>query len=340
MKKSLFLAFIISSVLLSCVPARKYQETLGKQKKCEEDADRLKASNREMETELTEGKALVRNVQKKITQLEADTATSGSVFRMLNNNYGKLNETYELLLQKNKELLAGSAAETTKLSGQLQLSQEELQKKEDALKIMARELELKQKNQELLQGNLEKLNVELQAREKRVNELESILKKQEDAVQELRKKVSAALLGFEGNGLTVEQKNGKVYVSLDEQLLFASGSTKVESKGVEAIKKLAFVLEQNTDINVLIEGHTDDVPMSGAGAIKDNWDLSVIRATSIVKIIAQNSKVDPKRLLAAGRGEYMPVDPAKTPEARKKNRRTEIILSPKLDELLQLLEHN
>jgi chemotaxis protein MotB len=125
---------------------------------------------------------------------------------------------------------------------------------------------------------------------------------------------------------------------MDESLLFASGSTIVEAKGVEALKKLAKVLEQNPDINVTIEGHTDDVPMVGKGEIKDNWDLSVMRATSIVKIITKNSNVDAKRLSAAGKGEFFPVNPAKTPEARKQNRRTEIILTPKLDELLKVLE--
>jgi chemotaxis protein MotB len=333
MKKLFFTACLVSVGMLSCVPGKKYQETLNKQKQCEEENDRLRGSNKDLETELTENKALIRDIQKKIAQLEGDTASRGSSLRFLTANYDKLNETYELLLQKNKELLAGSAAETSKLSNQLQTTMEQLQKKEDALKIMERELALKQ-------TNLEKLGNELQSREKRVDELESILRKKDEAVNDLKRKVSAALLGFEGNGLSVDQKNGKVYVSLEEQLLFASGSTKVEAKGVEALKNLAKVLEQNPDINVLIEGHTDDVPMSGSGAIKDNWDLSVLRATSIVKILSQNSTVSPMRLLAAGRGEFMPVDPAKTPEARRKNRRTEIILSPKLDELLQLLENN
>ncbi len=122
--------------------------------------------------------------------------------------------------------------------------------------------------------------------------------------------------------------------------MFASGSTTVEAKGIESLKKVAKVLEQSTDINILIEGHTDDVPMVGKGDIKDNWDLSVMRATSIVKIITKNSAVDPRRLTAAGRGEYFPIDPAKTVEARKKNRRTEIILTPKLDELFKVLETN
>jgi chemotaxis protein MotB len=127
---------------------------------------------------------------------------------------------------------------------------------------------------------------------------------------------------------------------MDENLLFASGSTMVEAKGVEALIKVAKVLEQNTDINILIEGHTDDVPMAGKGEIKDNWDLSVMRATSIVKIITKNSNINPRRLTAAGRGEYSPIDTDKTIEARKKNRRTEIILTPKLDELFKVLESN
>jgi chemotaxis protein MotB len=173
-----------------------------------------------------------------------------------------------------------------------------------------------------------------------VNELEDILKKKDQAAQELRKKLSDALVGFENKGLTITQKNGKVYVSMDESLLFASGKTNVQPKGVEALKNLAKVLEQNTDINVMVEGHTDDVAMNGTGEIKDNWDLSVMRATSVTKIILGAAKIDAKRISAAGRGEFFPLDPAKTAEARKKNRRTEIILTPKLDELLKVLESN
>ena len=170
--------------------------------------------------------------------------------------------------------------------------------------------------------------------------LESILKKKDQATDYLKKKLQDALMGFEGKGLTITQKNGKVYVSMDESLLFSSGKTAVEPKGIEALKNVAKVLEQNADINILVEGHTDDVPMAGKGEIKDNWDLSVIRATSVTKIILQNSKTDPTRITSAGRGEFFPLDRAKTPEARKKNRRTELILTPKLDELLKVLESN
>ena len=152
----------------------------------------------------------------------------------------------------------------------------------------------------------------------------------------LKSKVSEALSGFEGKGLTVTQKEGKVYVSLDEKLLFKSGKWDVDPKGQDALKKLAAVLENNQDVNITIEGHTDDLAYSGNGNIQDNWDLSTKRATSIVKIILSNSKIDPVRLIASGRSCYLPVDDAKTAEARAKNRRTEIILTPKLDVLYEL----
>ena len=134
-------------------------------------------------------------------------------------------------------------------------------------------------------------------------------------------------MGFKNDGLTVSLKNGKVYVSLEEKLLFGTGSTSVSPSGVNALKKLGQVLERNTDINIMIEGHTDDVPYkSDSGPIKDNWDLSVKRATAVVRILLDNSSINPKRLIASGRGKSMPVDSAKTTEARRKNRRTEIIL--------------
>jgi chemotaxis protein MotB len=166
------------------------------------------------------------------------------------------------------------------------------------------------------------------------------LNKKDSTVKELKAKVMDALTGYEGKGLTIAQKNGKIYVSLDESLLFASGSFTVDPKGVEAIKKLAKVLETNSDINVLIEGHTDNVPFTSTGALKDNWDLSAMRATAIVKIITKNSTVDPKRLTAAGKSQYDPIGSNDTKEGRATNRRTEIILTPKLDELFQIIETN
>lgn len=331
-KHNLIIFSALAICLLSCVPARQFEESKAAQKKCQEENASLKSQNLDLTTQLNELGAGNTDIRKRVKMLESDTTVLGRSLRQMTTNYDKLNDTYELLLQKNKELLSGNAAETKKLSGDLQMTQEELQKKQDALKASERDLEARKRE-------LEELNTELKKREQRVNELEEILRKKDEAVAELKKKVQAALVGFENNGLTIQQKNGKVYVSLEEKLLFASGSTVVDPKGAEALKKLAKVLEQNKDISVLIEGHTDNVPYNGAGgSIKDNWDLSVLRATSVLKTILTGAKVDPVRLTAAGRGEFLPVDPANTAEARKKNRRTDIILTPKLDELLKVLE--
>ena len=162
--------------------------------------------------------------------------------------------------------------------------------------------------------------------------------KRDRVLDDLRTKVADALMGFEGQGLTVTRKDGKVYVSLDEKLLFQSGSTVVDPNGVKALQQLAVVLGNNPDINIMIEGHTDDVPFRKGSSIKDNWDLSVLRATSIVRILMNNPKIIPTNITVAGRGEYLPVDPAGTTEARRKNRRTEIILSPDFTEIFRILE--
>jgi len=340
MNKLFNLIIVSGCILASCVPSKQYEEMKTKHKKCEEENTNLKTENQNLTTLKTEQETKIGELDRKIKSLSGDTTIMGNSIRQLTKNYDKLNETYDLLLSKNKELLAGNVEENKKLIGNLQSTQEQLQRKEDELKKLADELENRKKNLDALKVDLDFNKQELQKREARLNELENILKQKDQAVLDLKRKVQDALLGFENKGLTITQKNGKIYVSLDESLLFASGSIKVEDKGVEALKKLAKVLEQNTDINILVEGHTDDVPMNGKGEIKDNWDLSVMRATSIVKIIINNAKVDPTRLSASGRGEFFPIDPAKTSEARKKNRRTEIILTPKLDELLKVLETN
>jgi chemotaxis protein MotB len=180
---------------------------------------------------------------------------------------------------------------------------------------------------------------ELMEREKRLAELEAIIHSQDSLVNALNDVVKRALLAFKSDELTVEMKNGKVYVSLSDKLLFKSGSAAVEEKGQDALRKLAEVLNKNNDIDVLIEGHTDNVPIK-TDRYPDNWSLSTDRALSIVRLLSDNYKVNPKRLEAAGRGEYYPKATNETAEARAKNRRTEIILSPKLDELYKLIEKN
>ena len=174
-------------------------------------------------------------------------------------------------------------------------------------------------------------------RSQRVDELEGIIAAKDAKMRALKDAISAALVNFEGNGLTVEQRDGKVYVSMENKLLFDSGSWAVNSRGREAVEQLGRVLAENKEIAVLIEGHTDNVPYGGSGNIKDNWDLSTKRATAIVAILTQNQGIPKENLTAAGRGEYAPVDVNTTSEGRSKNRRIEVILTPKLDEISRLL---
>lgn len=177
---------------------------------------------------------------------------------------------------------------------------------------------------------------QLKEEQQRLAQMRQLMEQQRQAVEALRKKMTDALVNFKPEELTVSVRNGKVYVSLQESLLFPSGSAAVNPKGKEALGTLAQVLNLNPDINVLIEGHTDSIPMRGK--FEDNWALSVGRATSIVRILTDTYKVDPLRVVASGRSKYEPVDTNETPEGRSRNRRTEIILSPKLDELMKLLE--
>jgi chemotaxis protein MotB len=186
--------------------------------------------------------------------------------------------------------------------------------------------------------DLERLRAQLEERNQRLVELERILNEKDAQMNALRDAVSSALYGFEKEGLSVYTKNGMVYVSMEEKLLFQTGSIEVDPRGVQALRTLAGVLEDNSDIMINIEGHTDNVPVRANASFSDNWDLSVKRATSIVRILLSNSSIDPTRLIASGRGEFLPVEGGDSVEARQKNRRTEIILTPRLDELYKLLE--
>ena len=185
------------------------------------------------------------------------------------------------------------------------------------------------------QNQLSQSQEDLQKQQQKLLQLQNLLAQQKAASDELKNKMSEALKGFNSNELTVYQKDGKVYVSLSENLLFPSGSAVVNPKGVDALSKLAAVLNLNSSVAVDIEGHTDSIPIRGKYA--DNWDLSTARANSIVRILVNNYKVDPKRVISSGHSYYDPVAANATPEGRAKNRRTEIILSPKLEEMYQLL---
>ncbi|HSN09738.1 MAG TPA: OmpA family protein [Hanamia sp.] len=185
------------------------------------------------------------------------------------------------------------------------------------------------------QNKLTQSQQDLQQQQQKLEQLQNLLNQQKEASQELKNKMADALKGFNSNELSVYQKDGKVYVSLSEQLLFPSGSAVVNPKGVDALSKLAAVLNLDSNVAVNIEGHTDSIPIRGR--YQDNWDLSTARANAIVRILVNNYKVDPTRVISSGHSYYEPVAPNSTPEGRAKNRRTDIILSPKLDEMYKLL---
>jgi chemotaxis protein MotB len=332
MLKNIIIA-LTGLTLITCAPPRQFKALQNENKSCREENDILKSENEKLTVANNELRSQLEVINKNISSLLEDSTKKKSEYDNMLGEYKQLKQRYQDLYNSQETIIEGSDAEKKKLLEQLKATQEDLYKREDELNRLSGTLDEKK-------ANLEQLRNELERRNARLIELENILHRKDSAVNALKHIVSEALLGFENQGLTVSQKNGKVYVSLEEQLLFKSGSTEVDVKGINALKKLVKVLEQNPDINIMIEGHTDDVKVIPGSPFKDNWDLSVQRATAIVRILLDGSKIDPKRLTASGKGEFMPVDNRKTPEARQKNRRTEIILTPKLDELFKILENN
>lgn len=310
MNKILLISVIF--LLTSCVSSKKFNELTSTFESLREQNQSLKVQNTELQGRIEKQMKDIEDLSARLEENVANLKNSSET----NLRLSRINSELENQLNS---LKTGSSEEIARLMEKLQQTQTDLQKREDILKSAQKELE---------------------QRSIRLKELEDALRQKDDAVKQLRQKVMDALLGFNNKGLTIHEKNGKVYVSLDEQLLFKTGQWEVDPKGQQALASLAEVLGQNKDINVLVEGHTDDVPMRGTGMVKDNWDLSVMRATAVTRILLKNKSVDPKRITSAGRGEFFPIDEAKTPEARQKNRRTEIILTPRLDEIFRILESN
>ncbi len=321
---------VAAIALVSCVPQRKYDELTAKYNNCIQ-------SNKNCNDSLLMAAVNVNSLEQqnklfkqKIVSLRADSLECFTSLETTRKRYEQSEATAQKIIDNNRY-------ENEKLSNELNRKTEALKAKELELNDKeARLMESQNKNRDLA-ASLAQTETDLKKRELRVAELEAILKAKDSAVRALREKINNALLGFQNQGLTVETRNGKVYVRMEEKLLFKSGSIAVDPKGEAALLELAKALNQNSDVSILVEGHTDNVPMSGNGAIKDNLDLSVLRATSIARILTQKGMVLPTRITSAGRGEYFPIDTADTPEARAKNRRTEIILTPKLDELFSIL---
>lgn len=233
--------------------------------------------------------------------------------------------------------LANSRDDNDKLNARLAGLERDTVRLGQNIRNYANMLNANMSEQEKLNALLSQKMTELDNRERTINELQDMINAQNAKVQKLLSSVKEALLGFSSDELTVREKDGKVYVAMSDKLLFESGSANVDKRGKEALAKLAEVLNKQTDIDVYIEGHTDSKPISTA-RFKDNWDLSVIRATSVVRILTKDYGVNPLQIQPSGRGEFMPVDNNETPEGRSKNRRTEIIMAPKLDKLFQMLQ--
>jgi chemotaxis protein MotB len=310
MIKKISLGLLIVALSSSCVSKKIYNDIeskyadLKKENRSisDENADLLKTKS-QLELERDGLNKELAKVKSEREKLQADYAALNKKMDVLKDSYAALeknsSESLKANMSKNRELLDQLGAKEKALA----LEQEQLNKNNQRLK-----------------------------------ELEDLIAAKEASMRKLKETLSKALNGFEGKGLTVEQKNGKVYVSMENKLLFNSGSWAVGSEGKKAVVEVGKVLGDNPDIAVLIEGHTDDVPYAGSGPIADNWDLSTKRATAIVAILSENKLVNKQNLTAAGRGEFSPLASNATTEGKSKNRRIEIILTPRLDEIADMLK--
>ncbi len=315
MNRIIFLLCGLIIFSASCVTQKKYDELLSDKINLETD---LANSRDSLATALS----TIERLNGEIEKLKSDTSSLGKKLRATAADLKNLSSDNSQLQTKYNNLLSNSGQMTQDLAAQ----QERL-------------LALKESLEQTKKEN-EQLSADLAVREEKVRELEEILTNKDKAVQALKDKITQALLNFKESDLTVSVKNGKVYVSLAEQLLFKSGSTGVDPKGVTALQQLAKAIKDQKDLNIMVEGHTDNVPIGRTSQyMNDNWDLSVLRATSIIRILT-NAGLSAQQVTAAGRGEFVPVEDNETKEGRQKNRRTEIIITPDLDELFRILDGN
>lgn len=327
---------VFALVLGACVPLKQFEELSERNGLVEDEIEMLRAENDALRVKSNEYKSELERSQKKVDALVADTLSLSKRLRRQQFQYEDLNKSYTELLKGVKSTGAGNG-KNKELLVYLQKLQDDLLKREDALLKSEEELSNQKRELRAAIEELEASKAKMLSQNKRLQELETALSQKDEAMLALRKSVSDALMGFSSDELKVHMKNGKVYVSLEEKLLFSSGSYEVNAQGVSALKEIATVLEENKSINVIVEGHTDNVPYKSA-VLKDNWDLSVKRATSVVRILLDNSSIDPVRISAAGKGEFLPLKKGSSANELRANRRTEIILTPKMDEVLNLLD--
>ena len=296
-----------------------YKELEGKYNTLKSDYDELSGNNdleilqkKELEQQLKALQASFDEVQSERNQLEQEVDA-------LRKKYDNLDAAYTALEQNSSKSIEENAQKNRELLAQLEAKEQALATENDRLM---------------------RLEADMQERAQRIAELEALISAKDQAMTDLKNAISNALTAFEGKGLTIEQRDGKVYVSMENKLLFKSGSWAVGAEGKKAIRQLGNVLGENPDIAVLIEGHTDNVPFSSGGQVANNWDLSTKRATAIIAILSENKNINLENLTAAGRSEYAPIATNETSDGKAKNRRIEVVLTPKLDEISKLLNSN
>ncbi|MCL5126961.1 MULTISPECIES: OmpA family protein [unclassified Algibacter] len=319
MIKKTVLTLLTLAVLTSCVSPKVYKELESKYAKLKQENRKISDANEALLREKTVAENELKQLHTAYDEAVAQRDKLQSDYNSTKTNYDNLKNSYDALEKNSSASIAANSQKNRELLAQLE----------------AKEQALAAEN-----ARLEKLKSELENRSNRVAELESVIAAKDAAMTALKNAISKALTDFEGKGLTVEQRDGKVYVSMENKLLFSSGSWAVGAEGKRAVKQLGSVLGDNPDIAVLIEGHTDNVPYKGNGILTSNWDLSTKRATAIVNILRENADINAENLTAAGRGEFAPVASNETAVGKAKNRRIEVILTPKLDELSKLLNDN
>ena len=306
-------------VFTGCVSTQQYEALQSQLDEAEEENASLRLSRQDAEIASRELEGKLAKLKDQNTSLNEDIERIGAQAKLLREEVARLTELNDALTDQSSGRLSNIAEENRQLLEDVMRIREELQEREDRLNRLERDLNEK--------------SALLEARSQRVEELESLLEARERAAEALRARLAEALLGFQGKGLNVEQRNGKVYVSMEAQLLFPSGSAQVDPVGREALAGLAEVIAEQTDLEIVVEGHTDTDQVRSTSIPRNNWELSVLRATAVVGILLENPGVDPAMLSASGRSEYHPVDASD----KAKNRRIEVILAPNLDSLYELI---
>lgn len=336
MKKILIIASLSSLAFGSCVTLGKYEALEATNNQIKKEHNITKQELIEMREENSELLRQNQSLTSRVKELTETTDQQIGELQKLRADMGNMKLTYDTLIENYQQRINGQSRDLSKVNGQLAARDKELNDrevafaaKEQAFLTQQRQLENKQAELQAKQAKLEKQEAATRAE----------LAAKEKELEQVRNSVTNALVGFQNKGLNVETKDGKVYVSMESKLMFASGSWTVSKEGMAAIKELAKVLEANTDLNIMVEGHTDNVSFKGQSAVKDNWDLSVMRATAIVKLLLEyGPTINPARIEASGHSEYAPKVPNTSPENKAMNRRTEIILTPNISDILKIVK--